>query len=85
MLTSAQPHCHSLTGIKGAQSKLPVSRKTSGKPMMNVILEIGSTTRGKMSHLYRPRANTAAVSLLPKILPGPIRFVEILAIATMYA
>jgi hypothetical protein len=50
-----------------------------------VILEIGSTTRGTMSCLYRPRRNTAVDSLLAKILPGPFRFAEILAIAPMYA
>jgi hypothetical protein len=46
-----------------------------------VILEIGSTTRGKISC----GRDTAVVSLLAKILPGPIRFAEILAIAPMYA
>ena len=50
-----------------------------------MILEIGSTTRGKMCYLYRLGRNTAVVSLLAKILPGPIRFAEILAIAPMYA
>jgi len=50
-----------------------------------VILEIGSTTRGRCPIFIGPGGNTAVVSLLAKILLGPIRFAEILAIAPMYA
>ena len=74
------------TGIKRAQPKLPVSRKASGKPTMNGDpLKSDRPLAARCPTFIGLGHNTAVVSLLAKILPGPIRFAEILAIAPMYA